>query len=585
MPIADSPLGRLYRVSPASGPKLRIGLLLDTAVLAACAARIVEDIRASNFAELCLVVYNGSVSRPAASPQSNSPICRAARVLRDRSIRRKLLYHRYLVWDDARTTDLENPLAPRDCSELFSAVPSITVEPIREKFTHRFSAEAVAAIRRYQPDVLLRFGFNIIRGDILKAARYGVWSYHHGDNEYFRGGPPHFWELVERHPHTGVILQVLTEELDGGVVLAKGLFATQQGLSLARNRYAPYWGTTHFVIQKLHELHRYGWEFVRSRILPDAPYRGRRKIYRMPDNGEVATWLLRELSGKAARAALRPVRSPKLLHWRVGIRRAAVPLYEEGPEAVTSFRWCHAPAGHYYADPMVFEHGGRRWLFVEDYDAARDKACIAVGEVASGGEVGPVVSCLDRAYHLSYPLVFSHDGELFMLPETGSHGCVELYRAVRFPYEWKLEKVLLPLRAVDTTPLYHDGRWWFFTTLTEPKGWAAFGLLFTAETLTGDWTLHPASPISSSMSDARSAGPIIRTGNRLLRSTQSACPAYGSSFSLHEITRLDSERFEQKTIATIDPAGLLQLQGTHTYSRTGDLEAIDGCWAVGARAV
>jgi hypothetical protein len=42
-----------------------------------------------------------------------------------------------------------------------------------------------------------------------------VWSYHHGDNEFYRGGPPHFWELYEKAPLSGVILQVLTEELDG----------------------------------------------------------------------------------------------------------------------------------------------------------------------------------------------------------------------------------------------------------------------------------------------------------------------------------------------------------------------------------
>ncbi len=56
-------------------------------------------------------------------------------------------------------------------------------------YEHRFPPEAVERIRAADLDVLLRFGFNIIRAQILETARYGVWSYHHGDNREYRGQP------------------------------------------------------------------------------------------------------------------------------------------------------------------------------------------------------------------------------------------------------------------------------------------------------------------------------------------------------------------------------------------------------------
>lgn len=56
--------------------------------------------------------------------------------------------------------------------------------------------------------------------------RYGVWSFHHDDKMRYRGGPPAFWEIYRRDPHTGVVLQRLTERLDGGVVLRKRAFDT-----------------------------------------------------------------------------------------------------------------------------------------------------------------------------------------------------------------------------------------------------------------------------------------------------------------------------------------------------------------------
>ena len=40
---------------------------------------------------------------------------------------------------------------------------------------HGFPDDALERIREKKLDVLIRFGFNILRGEILTAARYGVW--------------------------------------------------------------------------------------------------------------------------------------------------------------------------------------------------------------------------------------------------------------------------------------------------------------------------------------------------------------------------------------------------------------------------
>jgi len=574
MPVMESPIAKLYRTSPAERTKLRIGLLVDTPQFIAWFARIVEDIRASNFAELSVVVYNAAARAIDSPPQCLS--LRALRFLGDKSARQQLFYSQYAAWDAKQPLLGENPLAVHDYSPVITDIPALEVTPITQKFTHRFSPDVVAAIRAYELDVLLRFGFNLIRGDILQAARYGVWSFHHGDNDYYRGGPAHVWELVERNPTTGVILQVLNERLDAGLVLAKGVFATQPGVFLRRNRYVPYWGTTHFVIQKLYELHRYGWDFVRSKAVPQVPYQGKRPVYRTPNNWETLRWLSRECLRATTRRITRQLR-PSRLAWRTGIRFSKTPLFEEGAGALASFQWYDGPPGHSFIDPIAFEHEGRQWVFAEDFDHRLNKAVISVAAIASDGKITTFIPCLTRPYHLSYPLVFAHDGDIFMIPETGTTERVELYRAAKFPFEWKFEKVLMRLRAVDTTPLYHEDQWWFFTTITEPKGWGVFTFLFSAKTLTGEWSPHPGNPITCSAIDARSAGPIFRWEGRLLRPTQSACPNYGYSFSIHDITQLAPDGFEQRRRATIEPVGIPHLVATHTYSRAGDLEAIDGC--------
>lgn len=68
-------------------------------------------------------------------------------------------------------------------------------------------------------DFVVRFGFGIVRGSILDAPKYGVFSYHHGDLREYRGRPAGFWEFLENANTIGVTLQQLTDTLDAGGVI------------------------------------------------------------------------------------------------------------------------------------------------------------------------------------------------------------------------------------------------------------------------------------------------------------------------------------------------------------------------------
>ena len=70
--------------------------------------------------------------------------------------------------------------------------------------------------------MLLRGGSRILQREILNICKYGIISFHHANNDVNRGGPPAFWEVFNREPSTGFIIQRLFDELDGGDVLFKG---------------------------------------------------------------------------------------------------------------------------------------------------------------------------------------------------------------------------------------------------------------------------------------------------------------------------------------------------------------------------
>jgi hypothetical protein len=564
-------ISSLYLHSSRSSPPIRIGVLVDGMTLPRVFREILVDIESSDFARIESVVINKG-SRLPEVPRNR--LTRYAQLLVDPARRTHLLLAAYEKVDQ-RYCLQNDPTEMVDCTDLLSSKPQIKVAPITKRFVHRFPPEALDRIRSYKLDVLLRFGFNILRGDILNSAKYGVWSFHHGDNQFYRGGPELLWEVIEDNPLSGVILQVLTEKLDDGLVLCKALFATERGLWRSRNLNGPYWGSRHFMIRKLHQLHERGWDSVRQEALAPCPYQGRQQIYRAPANSDMLRWLAPKL-GRKVLERLDPFRVQTLSHWRVALSRADSPkLLTENVSQWSSHRWVPCPVGHFYADPMLVRWKSQHWLFCEDYmyDEGRGRiSCAPVGMDLTLGEVAP---CLDLPYHLSYPHVFFADGEWYMIPESSANGSVELWRSARFPYEWKLEKTLFHGALVDTTPVYKDGTWYFFTTFLEPPTSAVFAALFFAESITAEWKLHPASPISLDVRTARSAGPIQLVDGRLFRPVQDCSESYGRRIRVREIVRLTRDDFAERPMHTIEPVWEPNLDGVHTYGYCEGIEVLD----------
>ena len=111
---------------------------------------------------------------------------------------------------------------------------TIYVKPNISKsgLVYRYVEEDIKRIKELNLDLLIRGGGGILRGEILDVCPNGVISFHHADNDINRGGPPGFWEVYDRNPRTGFIIQRLKNELDGGDVLYKGFVGTSWFYSL-----------------------------------------------------------------------------------------------------------------------------------------------------------------------------------------------------------------------------------------------------------------------------------------------------------------------------------------------------------------
>ena len=227
-------------------------------------------------------------------------------------------------------------------------------------------------------------------------------------------------------------------------------------------------------------------------------------------------------------------------------------------------------AGHVYADPFLFEGH----LFCEEVPAGSGRGVISHARLGSGEAPRTV---LEAAEHLSYPFVFAHGGEVFMVPERSAARRVELYRASDFPHRWELDTVLLDgVRAADATLLEHDGRWWMFVAQARPGASLLDELhLYSAAAPRGPWIPHPANPVVSDVRGARPAGPIARREGRLVRPAQDGSQRYGWAVSFRAIDVLTATEYREHEIDRLEPGDVPGARAVHHHCADGSHEAID----------
>jgi hypothetical protein len=298
-----------------------------------------------------------------------------------------------------------------------------------------------------------------------------------------------------------------------------------------------------------------------------------------PGLAQLAFWCLR-VAGRVARRRARKAigRDDWFLAFRpaASVPDAAAPM-AEALRAGPPFRPLGNPRGGYRADPFLLEREGRQFLFFEEYRYAEQKGHIAVAELNRTGYVTTPVPCLVRDYHISYPFVFEHLDDIWMLPEAVGNRAIELYRATVFPRLWELERKLMEdVMAVDPTLFRHNGLWWLFANLfdvgTSPNDEL---FLFFAPTLHDAWTPHPGNPIVSDVRCARPAGRLFRSGTDLVRPAQDGSGGYGSSIALRRVVTLSTTEYREVDAGTLPSSWVPKASATHTYDRSRLLEVTD----------
>lgn len=564
--MADTRSSHLVPKSKDSPPvfkntdKLRVGIMLDSYRLEAWEYRMLEAVTTSDYASLELVVL------PQEGEEKKSP---GDGVLSGPDT---FFYRAYTQLED-RFSGPKPAFLPMDARDLLRNIPVLKIKPERDGNSDRFGEQDIERIREFRLDAIVQRGFRRLTGDILKAAKSGVWAYHHDDIASLRGGPPGFRETFERTGERGVVLQILTDDPDNGIVLYRSFLSCYSFLVSGNNNDC-YLKSSLYVPRTLQRLHDEGGKAFFARIEREnkniAFYNHPR--YKYPGNFEFMRMFTR-------------------FSYHIGAfflpfyfyRNQWMLMYDLRDQISTSF--CHfkkiiPPRDRFWADPHVIFRDDTYYIFFEEYLYKTKKGHISLIEMQQSGDYSDSVKVLEEPFHLSYPHVFTDKGILYMVPETRKARSINLYQCTDFPTGWKHRATLIDsIDAVDSTLLHHNNTWWLFANVAEPDGTSVdneLHLFSSDRLLDGTWKPHPKNPILSDVKGARPAGKILERNGTLYRPSQCCKPYYGYGIKLNEIVTLTENDYAEQEIAFIEPKWDKNLIGVHTLCHENRLTMIDG---------
>lgn len=532
---------------------IRFGIMCNGTTFRAWEARCLENLLATGFVQPALLIIDAEARGAAVDWRKLKNL-------------KKLFWHAYNYIFARRS----RAMRAADMSSALADTPSMRCTVTRKgRYSEYFAERDVQEIRRLDLDFILRFGFNIIRGEILGAARYGVWSFHHDDETKYRGSPPCFWEIYFGDPVTGAILQRLTDRLDAGVVLRRGYQKTID-TSYVRNRDALFFESTAWPAQVCIDIKN-----GRTDYLQGAPSETSAPILYTPGNGSMIVFFL-----KVIRNVLRRLRVFVWFDsWNVGIADGPVETFVQ-KNARPRIRWLPPPQpGTFRADSFAVRRGDDVHVLFEDFDYRTSKGCISAvtlhgGDVDRFEEFRGVIS---GPHHMAYPYLFEYEGEVYCVPEAWETGKVTLYKAADLPTTWtKVATLIDNYAGVDSTLFKYEERWWLFGT-DQNDGPNSKLRVWFADELIGPWKAHAMNPVKVDPRSARPAGrPFLRDGH-LYRPSQDCSKAYGERIVVNRILKLDPHEFAE------EPAGIISADtsgpyrdGLHTISGAGDLTVVDG---------
>ena len=235
------------------------------------------------------------------------------------------------------------------------------------------------------------------------------------------------------------------------------------------------------------------------------------------------------------------------------------------------------------ADPLIFTHEGKDWLFVETFSKRTHRGSISVIDLNNNTNAYAPVPVIEEPYHMSFPMIFTWSNEYYMIPETSENHSVNIYKCEDFPYKWSLAHSFSTDKLIVDSVITekHENS----ISLLASESSAGNPLLvrfirYTISNINGAWEIRFEPNESADFTlDQRNGGtPLHMKNNSRCYITQTSTAVdYGVSVSVSDIENNHVSPIQTLDSHTVKISGIKasDIIGIHTYSHGVQYEVID----------
>ena len=241
----------------------------------------------------------------------------------------------------------------------------------------------------------------------------------------------------------------------------------------------------------------------------------------------------------------------------------------------SNFKYVSFPRGFWGADPFLLKRDGKIYVYCEYTNERKSKSFISFKELFPNEEK-KWHTAFEFEGHTSYPCVFEHNGELFMIPETTFDKSVKVLKLIN--NEWEEYSCLLSdINAPDTTFFKIDSKPYIFVYQIFSRDNRLLHICELNNELTQ--IVKDIAVKKYTAPDGRPGGNCFSKDGKLYRVIQPGITRYGEKICIANFG-FDGKSYNEKIVCEILPSDICvkerkHILGVHTFNKLDDIEIID----------
>ena len=421
-------------------------------------------------------------------------------------------------------------------------------------------------------DLILTLGVdNIFKKKNLKISRLGVFSINYSNFKLDNNTPPGFWETYLNKSETGFVFQLYNNKSNNENILFKGEFATKRFFSL--NQYNLLRESGYFLVKTIKKISTNQININNKKFITKS------KIYEIPNIITLIKYLFIKITLFLTLFQKRIIFN-KRQKWVINYSRGPFDKIDlKKSKIIKNLK------DRYFADPFVFSHNNKKYIFVEDFFFKTKKGSISVIEIDDNDKQKIYEKVIDETFHMSFPFVFMYKHNLYMVPETAGANSIRLYKCIKFPNKWKYCYDLISnIRSVDNLIINNGNKYYLLTSTSNYDDFSSkLEIYISNNPISKTWTPHVNNPVYFDLKKGRNGG-IIFKNKEIFRACQTygintlGDNQYGNKLSINRINSLNQKKFSEETILNIKPNFKKNLLGIHHLNGTDDFTVFDYCY-------